>query len=333
MGTDHDFAAWLSARHEAMVTPPDVIAAQVRRATGQRVNGLERVIIGQDNEVYEVATADGPPLIVRISHGDDPRFVAERWALEAARAAGAPTPLVYLAEDRVPAGATTLGFSIQERLPGLPMDRLPAGAAVDALAGQVGRALGAMHSVPVDGFGYLRPGGRAWDITFADIMLDLVDRRAEVVRAAHRWGAPDSAAAAGLDLLLRHRDGYRYDRPVLVHGDFGPPHVFVDGDRITGIIDLQGAAGCHPVFDFVHWYTHWDSLVPVSRLMAAYPDRALFDGGYPTLLRMCLLRQALWMLVTADERDNPHLVPVALRDLDMALRSALPRDLVRPMSP
>jgi hypothetical protein len=38
-------------------------------------------------------------LIVRISHKADPRFEAERWALNTARSAGVSTPHVLLVEQ------------------------------------------------------------------------------------------------------------------------------------------------------------------------------------------------------------------------------------------
>src|SRR5258705_5477197 len=91
---DEAHREWLRARHDAMRTPRAIIDAQVRAAAGTRVRTLRRLVVGEDNEVYDATTTGGDRLIVRISHAEDPRFAAERWALDTARAAGVPTPVV-----------------------------------------------------------------------------------------------------------------------------------------------------------------------------------------------------------------------------------------------
>jgi hypothetical protein len=55
---------------------------------GRGVASAQRVVVGQDNEVYDVVSYAGHEVIVRISHDADPRFEGERWALDAVRARG-----------------------------------------------------------------------------------------------------------------------------------------------------------------------------------------------------------------------------------------------------
>lgn len=86
---------WLQSRHNQWNTPPHLINEYVRKATGSTIALSSRVMLGIDNEVYDVTTANNHHIIVRISHKDDPRFEAERWAMNAARHVGVPTPPCY----------------------------------------------------------------------------------------------------------------------------------------------------------------------------------------------------------------------------------------------
>ena len=63
----------LQARHNQWNTPPTLINEYVRKVTGSTIARSIRVILGLDNEVYDV-TADNNQFIVRISHKENPRF-------------------------------------------------------------------------------------------------------------------------------------------------------------------------------------------------------------------------------------------------------------------
>jgi len=58
---------WLQARHNHWNTPASLINEYVRKATGSAIAQASRIVLGQDNEVYDVTTADYHQLIVRIS--------------------------------------------------------------------------------------------------------------------------------------------------------------------------------------------------------------------------------------------------------------------------
>src|SRR5579863_8288211 len=89
---------WLQTRHSKWNTPTSLIDEYVRKATGSAIAQASRVVLGLDNEVYDVTTANNHRLIVRISHKENHRFEAERYALNAARSASVPTP--HRSEER-----------------------------------------------------------------------------------------------------------------------------------------------------------------------------------------------------------------------------------------
>ncbi|WP_420313606.1 hypothetical protein [Actinopolymorpha alba] len=57
--------------------------------------------------------------------------------------------------------------------------------------------------------------------------------------------------------------------------------MLVDGDRISGIIDLQECSGGHPIWDLVHW-----DIYPTERARPLY-QRAGFARPISTSLGAC----------------------------------------------
>jgi aminoglycoside phosphotransferase (APT) family kinase protein len=317
---DDTFQGWLQDRHSKMTTPSEVVNARVQKVVGSPVGSAKRLVVGQDNEVYDITTTDGQHVITRISHRDDPRFEGERWALDAARKHGAPTPKVFLIE-KVQLDDHSVTFCIEEKLPGMPLDTLLQGHAKPKQAiAQLGELLSQIHSVKVNGFGYLQEDGKGWKIPFSKIMLDLLEKREELRHAAEQWSISFDDVEQALQLLQKHSSLYNWDDPSLTHGDIGPDHVLVDSNQVTGVIDFQECSGNHPIFDLVHWDINYGHLIPVEDLTATYKNKVLFDDTYEALFHLVMLRQSLWMLMVRVEQDNPHDVDVFKRGLQKGLR-------------
>jgi aminoglycoside phosphotransferase (APT) family kinase protein len=312
---------WLQARHAAMQTPVAVIEAQVLAATGGNVASARRLTVGEVNEVYDVLTTTGLPLIVRISHDEDPRFAAERWAMDQARAAGVPTPpVLHLAEVTLEDGRMAR-LCIEQKLPGTALDvLLDDGIWPERAIGELGRLLATLHEIRTDGFGYLQPDGRGWPITFASIMLDLIPQAAEVRAAAAHWHIDTRLVDVGLDTLQAARELYSYDDPRLVHGDFSIDHILIEGDRVTGIIDMQECAGGHPASDVAYWITISADRVPLDKLLASYPDGAEFAERNASLMSLMMLRRGLWMLMVSRDSEDWLSVPGHVENIERAMR-------------
>ena len=313
---------WLQARHNNWNTPDSVINEYVRRATGSAVAWASRVILGLDNEVYDVTTEGHERLIVRISRKENHRFEEERWALNAARLAGVPTPNVLLVEpaeyDR-----KSIMFCIEEKLPGKPLDvLLKEGVTTDLnrAIDQIGEMLSRLHSVKIDGFGYLQSDAKGQQTSFAEIMLMANEREAELYKAAKKWSIPAHQVTTGLEILDTHRELYEFHTPVLVHGDFCPQHILVDGDHVSGLIDMQDCSGNHPIIDFVNWDAYWREYAPTNRITASYGNKLIFMENYDTLFHLVLLREAFIMIMVYAAWDNPHSIPGLITEMERALR-------------
>jgi len=262
-----------------MVTPREVVVDVVRAATGSTPRRLERIIAGRACEVY-----DAGEVIVRISHESQPRFAGERWALDAARAAGVPTPQVLLVDG---------GFCVEEKLPGERLDvvlrdRWP-GRAIE----QLGDLLGRIHSVPMDGFGYVQSDGRGTATEFP--LLDVLGEHAALNAIANSCDIDVDRAVA---TLRTHAPAATWPAPCLVHGDFTMDNVLVDGDRVSGLIDMEKAAGSHWADDLMMWDSCCRGRIPLELILASYPRQA-FDAEFDLVFHLLLLRWSLRVLIIA----------------------------------
>lgn len=312
-----DFAQWLRDHHDRRTTPREELEAAVHRATGDRLHSARRLVVGQMNEVYDIALDSGRQLILRLSHDHDERwFEGERWALDAARAVGVPTPRVLNVER-----LDDVHICVEEKLPGTTLQALlAAGERPRRAIDQLGSLLARIHRVPVDGFGYLQADGRGWPVTLADIMVDLLDQREAVMASGRHWSIPGADVDRGLALLAGHRDLYAWDTPVLLHGDFGPGNILVEGDRISGVIDMQDAMGGHPLFELTVWHLHVSDRVPLAELLRSYDSDIVRDPLGNPLFQLLLIRQCLWMLMVRAEQDHPYDVDAFRNCLGNALR-------------
>lgn len=319
---DDMYKKYLADKHTKMATPRELIALSVQRAAGSLPKSMTRIIKGHDHEVYDVITVFGSRVIVRIAHQTEHRLEAERWALNAARAYGVPTPRVLLLEQTEYKGKLLM-ICIEEKMPGRSLNELiDAGEDASALIPQLGEMLGHIHSVKTEGFGYLQPDGKGWDIPWREIMLDLVDEKEHLLTAARKELVSEQAIETGLKILTKRANLYECDLPVLNHGDFIPTHILVENNQITGIIDMQQCSGNHPVLDFARWEAEAGEKYSISaqELFATYPHQAAFGGKFDLLLNLALLRHALWMLMVESDTGNSTGVEAVKNELERALK-------------
>ena len=320
--TDEAHKKYLADKHARMATPRGLLASYVQKAVGSQPEHIVRIIKGNDHEVYDVTTTHGTHVIVRIAREAEHRLEAEKWALDAARTQGVPTPQVYLLEPAEHDGASLM-ICIEEKIPGKSLDELiDAGEDVSTIIPQLGKVLGRIHGVKTEGFGYLQPNGKAWDIPWRKIMLDLLDKKEELLAMGHKESVPEDTIEAGLDILAKHTELYECDAPVLNHGDFIPAHILVEDNRITGVIDMQQCSGNHPIFDFATWEAETAEKygIPAQLLFDTYPDRAVFHGKFDLLLNLTLLRHSLWMLMVESDNGNTTSVMAEKRNLAKAMK-------------
>jgi aminoglycoside phosphotransferase (APT) family kinase protein len=280
-----DYQSFLIAKHERLFqTPPAIIDEIVRKATGSSPTEKQRIIKGEANEVHAAKIDCDREVIVRINRdsGAESRFQSERWAMDQAAKADVPVPRVLLVQSRELEGKP-MGISVEERLPGVPLDEFAKHASREELAEILERAgtlLSRIHSVRTKGFGEIDEQGRGEHVSIAGIFSE--ENLSERVLLA-------AAEAASLDLSIVKRARHILDEfvksyapvaPHLLHGDFAPKHLLIKEGKITGIIDFENARGGDPVQEFANWQFFFENRYPIESLKEGYSDKSVFGGDF-----------------------------------------------------
>lgn len=210
------------------------------------------------NLAYEVTTALGPPLVVRIAQRGGRHFEAERAVLDALVTHGLPVPRV-LALDHVGEGAGTVSVLVTSKLPGRPMgerEQMEPDATDETII-ELGRLLARIHRATLETSVSEHPGwlaGRLDDVgwmyqggALAGIETRLIDAAAEVVRMCPRPRGPRA----------------------LVHNDFKAGNILIDAGRVTGILDFEFSSLTDPARDVAFW-TFWHGDAAGALLRAGY---------------------------------------------------------------
>ncbi|MEU6721887.1 aminoglycoside phosphotransferase family protein [Nonomuraea sp. NPDC046802] len=207
----------------------------VQRLLAQRVTGYEPLSGFAANTVASVTLESGARAVFK---GADAREIeVELWALRSMSERGVPVPEVI-------AGVTDaeIPYMVTRLVSGEP------GVATVEAASAIGRALRAVHSLPVTGAGFFKESSGsppyAGEGTWAGRVAGMADQLGPVAAAGVLTPALLSRCR---DFLL---DGARWDQPcVFVHGDFHVRHVLSAGSRIEAIIDWADCGAASPWLD------------------------------------------------------------------------------------
>ncbi len=216
------------------------LAATLGRRLGGAVESLHRLSGGASRvtSAFDLRAPDGAvrPLILQMDRGGSaPRGRAHMEAdlLRAAAAAGVPVPGVVAVGERDELGASWL---VVERLEGetIPRKLLRDGewaGARDALTGQVGRALAAVHTIDPASIAGLAPADPLGD------PLPFLDALGEV----------RPALELGVRWLAAHRPPG--GPGVAVHGDYRMGNFLVGPAGLRGVLDWELAHTGDPAED------------------------------------------------------------------------------------
>lgn len=292
---DVDRHAHLAALHDGWATPMTVVEAAVGEVANAPVTDIRRVLAGEQNEVYDVSVERAPSLIVRISHVRLESHDREAWVLGQCLSRGIPAPRV-LALRRVEVGSERRSMMVMEKLPGERLCDLDAdGLDLRRVLGGVGAWLTELHSIPVQGFGYLdgRGVGR---------FSALDDWLAGLTTEAHTFA--EAGRSVGLDVAMVRGwigdivDAFRAAPPRvgLIHNDLLADHVLVHEGQLSGIIDFGEVAAEPVASDFAKWDFAEGERFPVEWIKAGYGDASLFEAPHDLTYRALWTANGLWRM-------------------------------------
>ena len=296
------------------------------------VNPDSQNSFGNVNSVCDGVLESGTPVIIRIH----PRgikngyFYAESAASDLIRAAGLPSYKTYMIHEND--GGNDTAFQIIEKLPGSTAQSLlkkdVAGGSrlsdktmpelEQKIVYETGRMMAKIHKIKTNGFGpFDNRAAKNGELiglhkTFESSVLAGLEfnfgelQKYEVLNSGQIDAVRELFAK---NPLLQSADS------VLVHNDFVDWNMLSDGEKITGIIDLDECVSANPVSDIACYSTFWD-IVRMEKFLAGYfsvtPMMKNFDELFQ-LLRMRYVISKMTLRVRRLTWDNTEFMREKIR--------------------
>lgn len=296
---------------------------------GHKVQNLDRKDLGEVNAVYFADLEDGEQCVVRIApkERDWNTFTSEAWAFKKSREMGVPTPEVMAID--VSMSRFPEAFMITRRIKGVSGDTAHSTEEGVALLKQLGHYLSLIHQVKLKGFGrhpevqreeLVGKYNSLWESLSSDLYVPW-------------WG--ETIVKEGLlsqekvnkylQMLEDNKDLFDLPQASLVHGDPSLKNSIVDGDKITGIVDMENCMASDPIQDFA-WHHFWtEGAEPYfTALKDGYDNKALFDDNFMKklyLYQLYLGQSVLGYYYTRNNQDGIVFVQRRLPVIEKELES------------
>lgn len=320
-----DYEKYLAELHAKLVTPDNVLKAVIKEATNLTPVSKEKIIAGEANEVYNFSLTDKSQIIVRISRSEKPDFEQERWAISQCNQAGVPVPEILLIKHQE-LDSKLLSICVQRKLDGDTLER----GKIDyhkldkeylkSILKKAGAILAKIHSVKTQNFGYLNKNGEGNFGSFTDLMSEHIQQSDEFYKIAKEINFDLKSMKTIFQILNDNLRNVPDVSPCLNHNDFGPKHIMVKGENITGILDWGEVEGHSCINDFAKWDYWFGEELPLDWLKDGYSDKNLFDENFDWMLHWIRLNNGLGVLWWYYKQNYPNAVEKAkmklLKDLD-----------------
>jgi len=315
-----DYQKYLEELHGKLNTSDEIIFDSVKDATGKVPVSKERITAGEANEVYNVVLPNSQHVIVRISRKETPDFGQEKWAIDQCKILGIPAPEILLIKH-INVHDQLLSICIQEKLEGDPLER----GAIDyhtldrnylkKIIVDSGGILSKIHSVDTLGFGELNEKGEGKIESFYNLMSNKLEESDKYLKLSKEVDFGTDKMEKILKILSERLHDLPNITPKLIHGDYGPKHIMVKGDKITGILDWGDVCGNSPLFDFARWDYWFGEEVPTDWLIEGYQNKSLFTENFSDLLHWMRLDLGLEVLSWYAEQNYPKAIEKAKKKL------------------
>lgn len=259
------FKEYLHSVHAAWDLGTELLPRCIRKVTSATIAESRKLVHGEANEVYDVKTDDGIELIVRIAHREQDVFGREQWAIDRCRSLGLPVPeILDISAYKIDGHEAEV--CIQTKLPGRRLVDLDP-SSVEALdaARQCGEYLRRVHTIRTTGYGYIDAQGRGVYSSYAEAIAGLENLRSSLVSACDAIGTSANTMLEVFAFIQDKMPELEFT-PYLIHNDFDPRHVLVEGSTVTGIIDFGEASSEDPVNDLTR-FSFYDDKGPMFKAL------------------------------------------------------------------
>jgi len=222
-----------------------------------------RVPRGYSTYVYRVGTPAGTYYARFLP--EPASFAAEVTAHRLMAAAGVRVPEIIAFEHKEERNG--LSMMLAEEITGVSMEEAWPEQGADEILREAGRQLALIHSIPVNGFGWIdRSSHNALKGEKSGFLEYFDDFLADDLICLHYYGFTDEEQAQIRGYMEQARRILDVPQAVLVHGDFDVTHIFHASGRFTGFIDFGEIRGNNRLFDLA-----------VFAYNDRSPDRAAYD--------------------------------------------------------
>jgi aminoglycoside phosphotransferase (APT) family kinase protein len=245
-----------------------VEADKVAAALG--VELVERFRLGEGAGAYEVRRADGSRAVLKFGIDGDANYAI----VAALRARGYPAPEIYAHGE-----FDGTYYELIERVAGEPLEGMTV-----AWVPRVVALVDQQRDTRV-------PGRMPWVDDIVGSLLEGRDGYCELpsIRAAY------PALLTRLQRIAEQSRGVAVATTDAVHFDLSPGNIIADGDRITGIVDWQGATSGDAAFDLVTMAFFTDDRA-IQRALLTEAHRRTDPRALPLYVAHMVLRQVDWSL-------------------------------------
>ncbi|WP_245583056.1 phosphotransferase enzyme family protein [Paenibacillus daejeonensis] len=236
---------------------------------------IEDVPESYSSEVYKLTLASGEHVFVKVPFNKDKLF-REYQMLETLKdIIPVPTVLdIWYGDERM------TGALLLSAIQGSPCS----GDVDEKLSFQIGMYLAMLHEVSMPGYGYHMADGYK--------LLDPNNWRLHIRSNVEKWKEPceemlDSALFE--KCMLYFDEAFSAlpdpDGPCIVHMDFRPGNILVNGNEVAGIIDFESARGGSSEIDFTKVNRYMWEVSPSTKIP--------FMEGYQAIRPMLALESVL----------------------------------------
>jgi len=241
----------LRGAHRNVMAPNecDVLAAVKKHLPD--VMAVSRVPKGASLSVYQARTPSNNYFVRFLTDGGidvSKSFAAEITAHKMMANAGVIVPRVVAFEHK----EASSGFSmmIAEEIPGVCMEEIWPDNNADGILREAGRQLALIHTIPVEGFGWIDRNSydklKGEKNSFSEYFDDYL---ADDLTTLNYYDFTNHEKEQIRDYINRARSALDVPDAALVHGDFDVSQIFYSGGRFTGFIDFGEIRGNNRLFD------------------------------------------------------------------------------------
>jgi aminoglycoside phosphotransferase (APT) family kinase protein len=141
--------------------------------------------------------------------------------------------------------------------------------------------------------------------SWSDYMLSYQSGQSKLAGLASDNGIDTSLVEKATALLLKHRNLFAQVQPRLLHTDFSPKHILVNGDHITGLIDFENCKGGDNSFDFAWWDYFYRNQNHLKWLREGYQELGELGENFDLRLQLMKVYFGLMFLEWYGEQKNP----------------------------